>query len=171
MKIMLSATFTAMNIPAAISTCYGNAINCISAILSASAPRALSSWAATARTAWIGSAAIRLWKKIREAYRSKGDTVIGDGVWIGMRSMILPGIHIGEGAVIAAGSVVAKDVPPYTVVGGNPAQPIRKRFDDSVIEELLNMHIYNYSEEQISRLVPYLCGNDMAALRKAIKNV
>lgn len=123
----------------------------------------------THRMDWFSS--YPFMEKIREAYRSKGDTIIGDGVWIGMRSMIMPGVHLGEGAVIAAGSVVAKDVPPYTVVGGNPAQPIRKRFDDSVIEELLNMHIYNYSEEQISRLVPYLCGNDMAALRKAIKNV
>lgn len=66
-------------------------------------------------------------EKIKEAYISKGDTVIGDGVWIGMRAMIMPGVKIGEGAVIAANSVVTKDVEPYCIVGGNPAVVIKKK--------------------------------------------
>lgn len=123
----------------------------------------------THRMDWFSS--YPFMEKICEAYQSKGDTVIEDGVWIGMRSMIMPGVRIGEGAVIAAGSVVTKDVAPYTVVGGNPARQIKKRFDVSVIEELLEMHIYDYDEEKICRLVPYLCGSDISALRSAIKNI
>lgn len=74
-------------------------------------------------------------EKIKEAYVSKGDTVIGDGVWIGMRAMIMPGVKIGEGAVVAANSVVTKDVEPYCIVGGNPAVVIKK---DLMTKLLLN---------------------------------
>ena len=62
---------------------------------------------------------------IEQSYQGKGDTVIGDAAWIGMRAMIMPGVTIGEGAVIAANSVVTKDVPPYTVVAGSPAKPVK----------------------------------------------
>ena len=106
--------------------------------------------------------------KLPELYCSKGDTVIGDGVWIGMRAMILPGVTIGEGAVIAAGSVVTKDVPPYTLVGGNPARKIKKRFDEKVIERLLKLHIYDLPEKEQARLHDLVCGNDIDALEKAI---
>lgn len=103
-------------------------------------------------------------ENIEEAYLRRGDTVIGDGVWIGMRAMILPGVTIGEGAVIAAGAVVVKDVPPYTVVGGNPAREIRLRFSQDIINDLLSLHIYNRSEEEIDRLRPYLCSDNYAKL-------
>lgn len=106
--------------------------------------------------------------KLPELYCSKGDTVIGDGVWIGMRAMILPGVTIGEGAVIAVGSVVTKDVPPYTLVGGNPAREIKKRFDEKVIERLLKLHIYDLPEKEQARLHDLVCGNDIDALEKAI---
>lgn len=108
-------------------------------------------------------------KKIKEAYILKGDTVIEDGVWIGMRAMIMPGVRIGEGAVIAANSVVVKDVAPYTIVGGNPAKPIKKRFDDKTIAELLSLKIYERSEEEIDRLIPYLYNNDLEVLKQHIE--
>ncbi|MFM9705986.1 MULTISPECIES: CatB-related O-acetyltransferase [Streptomyces] len=68
---------------------------------------------------------------------SRGDTVIGNDVWFGHRSTVMPGVRIGDGAIIAAGAVVTADVPPYTIVGGNPARPIRQRFDDADIARLL----------------------------------
>lgn len=105
---------------------------------------------------------------IEDAYIGKGDTVISDGVWIGMRAMIMPGIHIGEGAVIAANSVVVKDVEPYTIVGGNPAKPIGQRFSTGIIADLLEMKIYDWPEEQFTALKPYLCGSDIAALKAAL---
>ncbi len=69
----------------------------------------------------------------------KGDTVIGNDVWIGMEALIMPGVTIGDGAIISARSVVAKDVAPYTIVGGNPAKPIRARFDEATIAALLDI--------------------------------
>lgn len=107
-------------------------------------------------------------EKIIESYQSKGDTIIADGVWIGMRAMILPGVKISEGAVIAANSIVTKDVPPYTVVAGNPAQSKRRRFSEEIIAELLNLQIYSRSEEEITKLIPFLCSNDIEALKKAL---
>lgn len=107
--------------------------------------------------------------KIEEAYISKGDTVIADGVWIGMRTMIMPGVHIGEGAVIAANSVITKDVDPYTIVGGNPAKVIKKRFNDNIIEELLSLKIYEKTENEIEELIPYLCNNDLNALKQYLR--
>ena len=85
---------------------------------------------------------------IGDAYIGKGDTHVGDGSWLGMRSMIMPGVKIGEGAVIAANSVVTKDVEPYSVVAGSPAKVIKHRFDSHTISELLNMCIYDWPEEK-----------------------
>jgi virginiamycin A acetyltransferase len=67
---------------------------------------------------------------------SRGDTVVGNDVWFGYQATVLPGVRIGDGAIIAAGAVVTADVPPYTIVGGNPARPIRRRFDDADIDRL-----------------------------------
>lgn len=107
-------------------------------------------------------------EKITEAYQPKGDTVIEDGVWIGMRAMIMPGVKIGEGAIIASGAVVTKDVAAYSVVGGNPAKEIKKRFSDKTIEELLSLKIYDRTEAETDSLIEYLCRNDIAALKNAI---
>lgn len=107
-------------------------------------------------------------EKIKEAYISKGETVIGDGVWIGMRAMIMPGIKIGEGAVIASGAVITKDVPPYTVVGGNPAKEIKKRFTKEITDELLSLRIYDKTEAEIDKLLPYLCNNDIDTLKSVV---
>ena len=104
---------------------------------------------------------------ISNAYQGKGPTTLGDGAWIGMRAMIMPGVTIGEGAVVAANSVVTRDVAPYRVVGGNPAQCIKNRFADSVIARLLALKIYDWSAEKFQRLQPLLCACDIDALERA----
>lgn len=104
-----------------------------------------------------------------DAYQGKGDTCINDGVWLGMRSIIMPGVTIGEGSVIAANAVVTKNVDPYTVVAGNPARPIKQRFDNEVIKKLLSLKIYEWEEEKFNTLKHYLCGNDLSKLETASK--
>lgn len=104
---------------------------------------------------------------ILDAYQGKGDTVIGDGAWIGMRAMIMPGVTIGEGAVIASGAIVTKDVAPYAIVAGNPAVPIRKRFSEAAIETLLALEVYGWPEEKFEALRPLLCADDLQALTTA----
>jgi len=83
----------------------------------------------------------------------KGDTVIGNDVWIGRRATIMPGVRIGDGAIIAAESVVTKDVEPYTIVGGNPAKVIRKRFSPEVIQELLEIKWWDCGIELINQYI------------------
>jgi len=81
----------------------------------------------------------------------KKDTLIGNDVWIGYNSTILPGISIGDGAIIGACSVVTKNVAPYTIIGGNPAREIRKRFDDKTIDFLQEIQWWNWSIEKITK--------------------
>ncbi len=88
----------------------------------------------------------------------KGDTIIGNDVWIGMNVTIMPGVHIGDGAIIATNSTVTKDVAPYVIVGGNPAVVIRKRFSDPKIKELLEMQWWNWDIEKITDNLEYLTG-------------
>lgn len=104
---------------------------------------------------------------IEEAYEGKGDTVIGDGAWIGMRAMIMPGVKIGEGAVIAANSVVTKDVEPYNVVGGSPAKAIKLRFEPGIVQDLLAMRIYDWPKEKFDAMKQYLCASDIHKLKQA----
>lgn len=106
-------------------------------------------------------------ESICEAYVGKGDTVIGDGVWIGMRAMILPGITIGEGAVIASGAIVTKDVEPYVIVAGNPAVPVRSRFPKSTTQKLLQLRIYEWPEEKFMTLRQWITASDIDALMQA----
>ena len=103
-------------------------------------------------------------KHLRGHPATKGDVIINNDVWIGEGAFILSGIHIGNGAVIAAKSVVTKDVEPYTIVGGNPAQKIRKRFPDHVIEELLDIQWWDLPMEKIKESIPLLLSNDVKAL-------
>lgn len=86
---------------------------------------------------------------LKASFSPKGETVIKSDAWIGMNAMILPGITIGEGAVVAAGSVVTKNVPPYTIVGGNPAQIIKKRFSEKEIAMLLEIRWFDWSDEKV----------------------
>lgn len=101
---------------------------------------------------------------IEESYMGKGDTVIGDGAWLGMRSMIMSGVHIGEGAIVAANSVVTREVEPYAMVGGNPARLICYRFTENVVARLLALRIYDWAAEKYSSLLQYICDNDIERL-------
>ena len=86
---------------------------------------------------------------ITSAWDKKGDIVIGNDVWIGYEAIVLSGVTIGDGAIIGTRAVVTKDVPPYTIVGGIPAKPIRKRFSDEVISKLLELQWWNWPENRI----------------------
>lgn len=93
---------------------------------------------------------------ITTAWDNKGDIVIGNDVWIGYEAVIMAGVHISDGAIIAARAVVTKDVPPYTIVGGTPAKEIRKRFDAEVIQQLLLLKWWNWSTDKIRQCLPYI---------------
>lgn len=93
-----------------------------------------------------------------------GDIVIGNDVWIGYEAVIMAGVHIGNGAIIAARAVVTKDVPPYTIVGGVPTRPIRKRFDEEVIRKLETLKWWDWSVEKIQRCLPYIGKGDVNGL-------
>ena len=95
----------------------------------------------------------------------KGDTVIGNDVWIGQNVLILPGVHIGDGAIIGAESVVGSNIEPYTVVAGNPAKIIRKRFDDELIEILENFKWWDKDIETVNSLIPLLTCSDLEAVK------
>ena len=98
----------------------------------------------------------------------KGDTIIGNDVWIGQNATILPGVHIGDGAIIGANSVVGKDVESYTIVVGNPAKPIRKRFDDELIEIMEKLKWWDKSIEEINSLIPLLTSSDLAKVKEEL---
>ncbi len=99
----------------------------------------------------------------------KGDTVIGNDVWIGQNAVILPGVHIGDGAIIGANSVVGSNVEPYTIVIGNPAKVLRKRFDDELIELMLKFKWWDKSIEEINDLIPLLTCSDLDKVKKELK--
>ncbi|EAW36071.1 CatB-related O-acetyltransferase [Lyngbya sp. PCC 8106] len=102
-----------------------------------------------------------------DSWPNKGDTMISNDVWIGYGATIMPGIQVGDGAIIASQSVVTRSVEPYTVVGGNPAQEIRKRFEESIIQELLEICWWDWEIDKITRNLKAICGSDLDALRKA----
>ena len=95
----------------------------------------------------------------------KGDTVIGNDVWIGQNVTVMPGVHIGDGAIIAANSVVAKDVPAYCIAGGNPCKIIKKRFDDELITYLLDLKWWDWDAEKIFKNMAALCSGDLEKIR------
>ena len=95
----------------------------------------------------------------------KGDTVIGNDVWIGQNVTFLPGVHIGDGCIIGANSVVAKDIPPFSVAVGNPCEVKRKRFDDELIEYLLELKWWDKSPDWISKNMDAFCNGDLSQIR------
>jgi acetyltransferase-like isoleucine patch superfamily enzyme len=95
---------------------------------------------------------------------TKGDVIIGNDVWIATNAVIMSGVKIGDGAVIGAYSIVTKDVPPYTIVAGNPAKQIRKRFSDDVINKLLELKWWDKPESEINEISHILCSNDIEKL-------
>lgn len=101
----------------------------------------------------------------------KGDTIVGNDVWIGQNATILPGVHIGDGAIIGMNSVVASDVSPYTIVAGNPAKEIRKRFDDELIELMLKFKWWDKNIEEINSLIPILSCSDLENVKSKIKEL
>ncbi len=99
----------------------------------------------------------------------KGDTVIGNDVWIGQNAVILPGVHIGDGVIIGANSVVGSDVDPYTIAVGNPAKSLRKRFDNELIELLLKFRWWDKEIDEIDALIPILTCSDLNKAKEEIK--
>jgi acetyltransferase-like isoleucine patch superfamily enzyme len=107
-----------------------------------------------------------LHKKSKGHPQSKGDVIIGNDVWIGWGATIMSGVTIGDGAVIGAEAVVAKDVAPYTVVVGNPACEVKKRFDDETIEYLLELKWWDWEEDKIMGADEILMSADFAKLKE-----
>jgi virginiamycin A acetyltransferase len=108
------------------------------------------------------------WEKAAPALQDlpfKGDTVIGNDVWIGQNVTILPGVHVGDGAIIAANAVVAKDVPAYHIAGGNPAKVIKKRFADDLIDHLLKIKWWDWPAEKIFANLEILCSADLRKMK------
>ena len=105
-------------------------------------------------------------KEIATAWDNKGDIVIGNDVWIGYEAVIMSGVTIGDGAIIGARAVVTKDVEPYTIVGGIPAKPIRKRFDDDTITKLQSLRWWDLSYCEIKELLPYIMSGDTKTLAR-----
>lgn len=109
-------------------------------------------------------------KDICGAWDNKGDIIVGNDVWIGFEAVILSGVTIGDGAIIGARAVVTKDVPPYTIVGGVPAKPIRKRFDDRTIEKLLSLRWWDRDETTVKKAIPAIRSGNVDALEKELNN-
>lgn len=95
----------------------------------------------------------------------KGDTVVGNDVWIGQQVTIMPGVNIGDGAIIAANSVVTKDVPPYHIVGGNPSRILKRRFDEELIDYLLEIKWWEWPAEKIFQNLDQLCSGDLTKIK------
>jgi acetyltransferase-like isoleucine patch superfamily enzyme len=100
-------------------------------------------------------------KQIEGHPSSNGDVIIGNDVWIALNTLILSGITIGDGAIIAANSVVTKDVEAYAIVGGNPAKKIKNRFDDKTIEDLLKIQWWNWELEKIKSTIPIMLSSNI----------
>lgn len=103
---------------------------------------------------------------VTEAWDNRGDILIGNDVWIGYEAVILSGVTIGDGAIVAARSVVTKDVPPYTIVGGVPAKPIRRRFDRETIDALLELRWWDWPAEKLAGCLRAIQDGDLEALRR-----
>ncbi len=101
----------------------------------------------------------------------KGDTVVGSDVWIGQNTTILPGVHIGDGAIIGMNSVVGSDVEPYTIVAGNPAKLIRRRFDEELTELLLRLKWWDKSIEEINDIIPLLSCGDLEKTKNKLREM
>lgn len=105
---------------------------------------------------------------VTKAWDHRGNIVVGNDVWIGYEAVILSGVTIGDGAIVAARSVVTKDVPPYTIVGGAPARPIRRRFDQEVIDTLLELRWWDWPLEKLAKSLSSIQSGDLEALRRTV---
>ncbi|OKL42474.1 type B chloramphenicol O-acetyltransferase [Pseudovibrio exalbescens] len=102
----------------------------------------------------------------QDGFRRAGDTVLGNDVWVGSEAMIMPGVTIGDGAVIASRAVVTKDVQAYQIVGSNPAKPIGFRFSAPEIAQLLEMQWWNWPDEHLKECMPLFSSSDVNALHQ-----
>lgn len=98
----------------------------------------------------------------------KGDTVVGNDVWLGLDAVVMPGVRLGDGCIVAAKSVVTKSFEPYSIIGGNPARLIRKRFDEGLIALLLRFAWWDRSPEEVTSLLPLLTCSDIEAVRRKL---
>jgi virginiamycin A acetyltransferase len=97
----------------------------------------------------------------------KGDTVVGNDVWLGYESLVLPGVRIGHGAIVAARAVVASDVPPYAIVAGNPARVVKMRYDEASVARLLRIAWWDWDAARVTRHLAQIVGTDLDALERA----
>ena len=107
-------------------------------------------------------------KDVTNAWDNKGDIIIGYDVWIGYEAVILAGVTIGDGAIIGTRAVVTKDVPPYTIVGGVPAKPIKKRFSEETISALLEIQWWNWSEKRIAKNIGAIQSGNIEQLKQSM---
>ncbi|MFQ3887107.1 MAG: CatB-related O-acetyltransferase [Rickettsia conorii subsp. raoultii] len=107
------------------------------------------------------------WNNYTPSPDKRRDTVIGNDVWFGTNSTILPGVNIGDEAIIGACSVVAKDVPPYSIVIGNPTKIVRYRFPDEIVEQLLEIKWWDWDYDKITWNIPAIVGADIEKLKQA----
>ena len=110
-------------------------------------------------------------ERIPEAWDNRGDIVIENDVWIGYEAVVLAGVTIGDGAVIGTRAVVTRDVPPYTIVGGVPAKPIRTRFPEKTIQQLLELRWWDWPPERVASGIDAIQSGDLEALRRLAQGV
>jgi len=121
-------------------------------------------WISTFPFYWMSE--VEAFADARNGFEPAGDTVIGNDVWIGSEAIIMPGVRIGNGAVIGTRALVTRDVEPYAIVGGNPARTIRKRFDDERVRLLLDMKWWDWPDEQLAAAMKVLTSGDVEALHR-----
>ncbi|PRD56662.1 type B chloramphenicol O-acetyltransferase [Sphingobacterium gobiense] len=114
---------------------------------------------------------VETFKEALDGYSGARNTIIGNDVWIGSEAMIMPGVIIGDGAVIGSRSLVTKDVEPYTIIGGNPSKPIKKRFEEDEIKKLLEMKWWEWDEIYLFGAIPILCSNNIDLLYAYFNNM
>jgi len=102
------------------------------------------------------------------SFPSKGDLVVENDVWLGHDALLMPGVRVGNGAIVATRAVVTKDVPPYAIVAGNPARVVRRRYDEATVARLLAVAWWHWDAAKITRNLTAICGTDLAALEQAI---
>lgn len=119
-------------------------------------------WISTFPFYWMSEVAA--FADARNGFEQAGDTVIGNDVWIGTEAIIMPGVTIGDGAVIGARALVTRNVEPYAIVGGNPARTIRKRFEEADITRLLELRWWDWNDDELRKAMPLLTSRDISAL-------
>ena len=123
-------------------------------------------------TTYPFSALRALWPRAprtQDYHATRGDVIVGHDVWFGSGALVLSGVTIGDGAVVAARAVVTKDVPPYAIVGGNPATVIRYRFDEPTVAALLDIAWWDLPPDDVARLIPLLQSDRVAELIRAVR--